>query len=112
MSALSVLALLGVPAGFFALAGDALSASIWLALFMTIGSALSVLVTVLTTVVIPNEIRGFSMAAMMAGSLLFGLGVAPLCVSLLSDFMGGPTMIGRALTSVRARHCFTPAVAP
>ena len=97
MGVLCGLSLLAVPAGLFAFASQIAAASVLLVLFMTIVSAVAVMGTVLFTIVIPNEVRGLCMAILFAACLLFGLGMAPVSVSLLSGFMGGPAMIGKAL---------------
>jgi MFS family permease len=100
VTALSVLAMLGIPAGLFAFAPSATLAGVLFAVFITIGAGVSVMVTTLCTVVIPNELRGLCMALLFAASLLFGLGLAPLTVSLISGALGGPAAIGHALACV------------
>ena len=100
VTALSALALSSIPAGLFALAPGVVLAGAGLILFMVVGSAISVAITTLCTVVIPNELRGLCMTLLFATGLLFGLGLAPLTVSLLSGEIGGPSKIGTALTLV------------
>lgn len=102
VSVLSGLALISAPAGLFAIAPSPLSASIPFAVFMMVGVAVSVAVTTLCTIVIPNELRGLCMSIMYAASLLFGMALAPLTVSLLSTALGGPATIGKALACVCA----------
>lgn len=102
MTALSVLALLGAPAGCFAAFPEVVTAGLLLALFLLIGSAISVMVTALSVVVIPNELRGLCMSVEFAAGALFGLGLAPMTVSLLSGAIGGPAAIGKALSIVCA----------
>src|SRR5262249_39651885 len=102
MTALSVLALLGAPAGCFAASPGVMTAGLMLALFLLIGSAISVRVAALSVVVIPNELRGLCMSVEFAAGALFGLGLAPMPVSLLSGARGGPAAIGKALSIVCA----------
>jgi MFS family permease len=100
VAVLSTLALLSIPAGLFALAPGVRLASAGLILFMVVGSAISVTITTLCTVVIPNELRGLCMTLLFATGLLFGLGLAPLSVSLLAGTIGGTSKIGEALALV------------
>jgi MFS family permease len=100
LSVLSMLAILSVPAGLFALMPSVASAGVLLVIFAVLISAGCVMGTTLFTIVIPNELRGLCMAILTAACVLFGNGMAPLIVSLLSGAMGGPAMIGKALTAV------------
>ncbi len=76
------------------------SASVLLALGTTIiGATLSMGVT-LFTIVVPNEVRGLCLSISAATNSLFGVALAPVFVSVLSGLIGGPSMIGTALTLV------------
>ena len=99
-TALSVLALLNLLADLFPIAPSPAWASVLLFLFMTIVGALLVTGIALFTIVIPNELRGLCLSAMTGINTLFAVAFAPLTVSLLSGTLGGPAMIGRALTLV------------
>jgi MFS family permease len=94
---LSGLTLLSVPTGLFAVMPGVTSTSVLLVLFMTMGGAITVTWAALFTIVVPNELRGLCMMVSTAAGLLFGLGLAPVSVSLLSSALGGPAEIGRAL---------------
>jgi MFS family permease len=100
ISVLCCLASLSVPAGLFAVAPGVADGSILLILFMSIGAAVSVTVTTLFTIVIPNELRGLCMSLVAAVGVFFGLGLAPLTVSVLSGVIGGPDSTGKALSLV------------
>jgi hypothetical protein len=63
-------------------------------------SMIGVMEMTLTTVVIPNELRGLCLSVMVTVSLVFGIGLAPLVVSMLSSALGGPTTLALALTLV------------
>ena len=94
---LGAFVLISTPAGLFAIM-PGLGAAVGLALlFMTAASAILVTGTTLFTIVVPNEVRGFCMAILTGTSVLCGLGLSPLTVSLLSGAIGGPSMIGAAL---------------
>jgi MFS family permease len=102
MVALAGLALLSVPTALFGVTGSATYAAISLALFLTLGYSLHLVALALGTIVIPGELRGVYLAITVTAAAIFGMGVAPLAVSSLSDWIGGPAMIGRALTIVCA----------
>lgn len=103
VTVLAVLALGSVPMSLFPVMSGIVPASIALVVFVAIGTALSVMTTAVSIVVIPNELRGLCVSIKFAFGVVFGLGVAPLTVSQLSGAMGGQAMIGRALALV----CFS-----
>lgn len=109
------LALLSAPMSFFAMTPGGPSASVPLAsvmlvIFMIVGTALSVMTTAVSIVVIPNELLGLCVSLKFAGAVVFGLGLAPLIVSLLAGMMGGPAMIGRALACLCAAASLSGAI--
>jgi len=107
---LSILTFASAPGAFFPLVQQATVASVLLLAFITIISAVIVSGTTLFTVVIPNEIRGLCITAMIAASVLFGIGLAPLMVSLLSSLLDGPAPLGKALVIVSAATAVLAAV--
>jgi predicted MFS family arabinose efflux permease len=107
--ALFTLMLVAVPAGCFALAPNLLWARVLLFLFMGLLSATLVAGITLFTTVIPNELRGLCVAILAAAQVLIGVGTAPIAVSALSSFLGGPKMLGTALAVVTAATCLIAA---
>lgn len=103
MSVLSGLVLLSLPAALFAIMPGAVPASILLGVFLTVGFVIGTMAIALSTIVIPGELRGLYLSVSTAVGALFGIGLAPMLVSLLSDVLGSPSMIGEALSLV----CFT-----
>jgi MFS family permease len=97
---LSGLALVSVPAGCFATMPTLHAVVVLLVLFLTVGTTLSVMVTTLSIVAIPNELRGLCVSIKFAAGTLFGFGIAPLTVSVLSGALGGPASIATALALV------------
>jgi MFS family permease len=97
---LSLLALAGAPMSLFAVMPSVAWAIAPLVVFMALGTAISVMTTAVSIIVIPNELRGLCVSVKFAAAMFFGLGLAPLTVSLLSGSMGGPAMIGKALAVV------------
>jgi MFS family permease len=91
---------LSVPASLFAIAPSAYFAGGMLGILMTLGGVTAVTLTVVATVVIPNELRGLCFGVFAAVGAVFGAALAPLAVSLLSGATGGPATIGAALAWV------------
>ena len=100
MWAVSSLVLLGVPAGLFSVVSDTAVASVLLIAFVTIMGAIVVSGTALFTIVVPSHVRGLSMALLAAACALFGVGLAPVTVSVLSGLLSGSNALGNALTWV------------
>jgi len=99
---LSYLALLSAPAGLFAAAGRIAQTGLLLATFLMLVSAIIVMVLALATIVVPGEVHGVCLASMIGANTLFGVALAPLLVSVLSNAMGGANMLGSALALVCA----------
>lgn len=97
---LSVLVLLSLPAGLFAVAPEVITASILFAAFLIMGLIVGTAWVTLSTIVVPNELRGLYLALAFGGGNLIAGGLAPLMVSSLSGVLGGPLMIGKALAMV------------
>lgn len=100
LAVITGLALLSAPAGLFALAPGVELASLLLVTFMTLVGAIATAGTALFSIVIPNELRGLCMSILVAVCAVFGAGLAPLMVSVLSGAIGGTTTIGRALALI------------
>jgi len=100
LAALSWLLLLSIPASCFASLPNATTASAGLVLFMTVGTVIALAATTIATVVTPSELHGLFLSVLFATGTVFGIGVAPVLVSVVSGLMGGPDMIGRALTLI------------
>lgn len=106
MAAGSAVAAIEVGAGLFAMMPGAGPYGVALCVLLSIGFALEVMVTALTVVVIPNDLRGMCFSMQFAVGALIGLGAAPLMVSGLAGLLGGPGAIGLALACVCASTSF------
>jgi MFS family permease len=95
-----VLSVVIAPASMFGMAPNIRVATVLLGIYIAVRSGILVMTLALFTIVIPNEIRGLSLAISGAANVFIGSGVAPLAVSLLSDALGGGRMIGVALAIV------------
>ena len=99
---LGILGLASALAAFYSVVPTARTSIFLLVLFLLLGSAMSVIVITLCIVVVPNELRGTTVALQSGAGAVFGLGLAPLFVSELSSALGGPAEIGKALATVCA----------
>lgn len=95
---LAMLAIVSAPSGSFALAPSVLLAGALLVVFLTLLPAVSLMVTTLCTVVIPNEIRGLCVALLNAICDVFAFMLAPVVVSVSSGILGGAAMLAEALS--------------
>jgi MFS family permease len=100
MQVLGWVALLSIPLSLFALAPGVLSTSVLLGAFVLAGFMTNTAAAALSTIVIPNELRGTYLSMTMVVGALFGLALAPLLVSSLSGVLGGPAAVGKALAIV------------
>jgi len=108
MGVLGALALLSAPAALFSVIPDMAAASILVVIFFALITALLVMGTALFTIVVPNELRGLCLSIFASATLIFGVGLGPLGVSLLSGALGGSARLGLALSSV---GCMTSVLA-
>lgn len=94
---LCALALVSTICASFAVSSGVTTVGILLTAFLAAGGAINVATMAVLTTDIPNELRGLAISTSITASLLFGFGIAPVSVSILSGLLGGPSMVGRAL---------------
>jgi len=99
---LSGVSLVCVPAGLFAIAGSMGAVSVLFILFISLVTAICVIGSAAFTIVVPNEIRGISMAILASVSTLCGDGLAPVMVNALARQLGGEVSLAQALSAVCA----------
>jgi predicted MFS family arabinose efflux permease len=104
IAVLSAVALLAAPAGLFAVMPNVASGSVLLIAFITIVAAAVLMGTTQFAVIIPNELRGLCFGIFVTVASVSSF--APVVVSVLSEMLGGPAMLGRSLSIV----CLTSAV--
>lgn len=93
------LALLQIPAGFFGVANELIAVVLLLALLSTLSNMKGIICATISTVVIPNHLRGLCFGLQNAVASIF-VSLSPVLVSLLSTSIGGPAHIGGALAVV------------
>jgi len=100
MAAMAALSAATTPAALFAVMPSATTASVVLTAFLTLGFTIGTAAIALATIVIPGDLRGLFGAVQVTVAAVFCIGVAPVLVSALSVWLGGPAMIGQALAIV------------
>jgi MFS family permease len=100
IGALGLVAGISIAAGLFGIARDLSVTIIALAVFITCGFVINIAGAALATVVVPNEVRALYLSLSNGCGAIFGVALAPLAVSLLSEALGGPAQLGAALTLV------------
>ena len=101
LSVLLFLAFLNIPAAAFPVFTRFWYAAVGLVAFTTLTTAIVVMATAAFMVVIPEHVRGLCTSALNAGGILAS-GLAPIIVSGVSDFIGGPSRIAASLAAVGA----------
>jgi predicted MFS family arabinose efflux permease len=101
----SVMALLAAPLGLFTVMPRLIWAGVLLVLLLASLTAMAQMTVAIGMVVIPNELRGLYFAIKVGAGAVFGVGLAPLAVSLLSGMLGGPDMLSQSLALVCATGC-------
>lgn len=105
MTVLIGCSMVSVPTALFAVAPGVSSMSILFALFTASASAVSVVVVLLTLSIVPNALRGICISLMSAAGLFAAFAIGPLMVSMISGAIGGPAMIGTALSVLCVGSC-------
>lgn len=100
VGALSGLTFVSVPLALFSVAPSVTTASVLLIVFNTVVNAIAVTVTTLSTVIIPNELRGLFLSILTAVGMTFAFVLAPMMVSMLTGALGDPEKMGIALSAV------------
>jgi MFS family permease len=93
------LALLQIPAGFFGVAKELAGVVLLLALLSTLSNMKGIICATVSTVAIPNHLRGLCFGLQNAVASIF-VSLSPVLVSLISARMGGSGQIGTALAIV------------
>ncbi len=95
-----IAAAFGIPAALFPVLGEVTDFKAAIGLLVLCGSVTGLITSVALTTFIPNEIRGLCIGAFIAIAGLIGFGIAPVLVTLVSDFLGGEAYLSQALAIV------------
>lgn len=98
LGAAALAALCSIPAGFFALMPSVSGFAWMLFVLLLCGSIMGIITTTAIAVLVPNEIRGLCLGAFIVVGSLFGIGLAPTMVTLISDLLGGESQLREGLT--------------
>lgn len=95
-----VAAIIGVPAALFAVGPNVTLFAVGLGTLVLAGNVTGVVTSVTLTVLIPNELRGLCIGALISVAGLVGYGIAPVLVAAVSGLLGGEAHIAPALAVV------------
>lgn len=98
LGAAALAAVCSVPAGFFAVMPSVSGFAWMLFVLLVCGSLMGIITTTAIAVLVPNEIRGLCLGAFIVVGSLFGIGLAPTVVTLISDALGGESYLREGLT--------------
>lgn len=96
----AIAAVLGVPAALFPLMPTVPLFAAALGVLVFCGTVTGLITSVALTVLIPNELRGLCIGALIAVAGLVGYGAAPTLVAAVSSLLGGERHLGQALAIV------------
>lgn len=100
MALLALLAGASALLGLFAIAPGSALAGVCLTAFLLIGSMVISVSLTLITVLLPNELRGFSVSVLAVVQILLSAGLSPSLVSIVAAGIAGPASVGIALATV------------
>lgn len=95
-----VATMVSVPTALFPLAGSSTLFFLLLFLFLLCGTIAGLVVSAALATLLPNELRGFSLGLFIAIAGVIGFGIAPLLITIVSDWLGGESQLGLALAMV------------
>jgi len=110
LATISLLVAASLPASLFPVVSNVDVAAGLLMLLITVICAVVVMTVTAITIVLPEDLRSTSLSLLVGLNTLFGVALAPLIVSFLSDKLGGVPDIGRALCVVCAGGAFLSTV--
>jgi len=91
---------IGIPVGLFSIMPDVTTLAVALGVLITCGTITGIVVAIVLTVLLPNELRGLSIGLFIAVAGLIGYGVAPPLVAAVSQLLGGEQHLNLALAFV------------
>lgn len=92
--------LVTIPAAFFPVMPTVGGFAAMLMLLVLGGAIAGLITATAITVLVPNELRGVCLGAFIVVGAVFGLGIAPTVVTLVSDLFGGEAHVREGLTVV------------
>lgn len=95
-----IAAVVGVPAALFPIAPTVPWFAVAFGVLALCGTMISLTTSVALTVLVPNELRGLCIGALLASAGVIGFGIAPLLVTWVSTYLGGERQLGSALAII------------
>lgn len=91
---------IGIPVGLFSIMPNVTMLAVALGVLVTCGTITGIVVAIVLTVLLPNELRGLCIGLFIAMAGLIGYGVAPPLVAAVSQLLGGEQHLNLALAIV------------
>jgi MFS family permease len=91
---------IGIPVGLFSIMPNVTMLAVALGVLVTCGTITGIVVAIVLTVLLPNELRGLCIGLFIAMAGLIGYGVAPPLVAAVSQMLGGEQHLNLALAIV------------
>lgn len=95
-----IASVVALPCALFPLAPTVPEFALLLGILLLAGTATGLLTATAIAVLVPNEFRGLCLGAFIVFGVLFGFGIAPTLVTLLSEAMGGEDQLGMSLAII------------
>ena len=91
---------IGIPVGLFSIMPTVTMLAVALGVLVTCGTITGLVVAIVLTVLLPNELRGLCIGLFIAFAGLIGYGIAPPMVAAVSQLLGGEKHLNLALAIV------------
>lgn len=91
---------IGIPVGLFSIMPNVTMLAVALGVLVTCGTITGIVVAIVLTVLLPNELRGLCIGLFIAMAGLIGYGIAPPLVAAVSQMLGGEQYLNLALAIV------------
>lgn len=95
-----ICSVIAIPCALFPVMPTVFGFAAMLTVLLIAGTATGLMTATSIAVLVPNEYRGLCLGAFVVVGVLFGFGVAPTVVTLLSQAMGGDGNLGMALAII------------
>lgn len=95
-----ICSVVAIPCALFSVMPTVVGFAVLLSILLIAGTATGLMTATAIAVLVPNEYRGLCLGAFVVVGVVFGFGVAPTAVTLLSQALGGDGNLGMALAII------------
>lgn len=96
----ALFAAISVPTALYPIMPDTVGFGWMLSVFLTSGAIAGMVTSTALSVLVPNDIRGVCIGALIVAAAIIGIGAAPALVTFVSSLMGGESQLRYALAAV------------